>query len=109
MQFRNLLPQNDMNSEQRLDDRRQIPVTLDQFPDARRELTGAYLAYLKTEIAQRAAKVVLDITGLGLQQLPTGEQHWALLARQRPLRAPVGRVRPASSERCRGHHCGRSC
>src|SRR5262249_20814390 len=55
----------------------------DQLTNSSLELDRAHHANLEAEIAQRATQMVLDIERLGLQKLPTGQQHAALLAGQR--------------------------
>src|SRR6184192_1729668 len=54
-----------------------------QLANSSLELDRPHHANLEAEIAQRATQIVLDVEGLGLQKLPTGQQHAPLLAGQR--------------------------
>src|SRR5437763_8927834 len=54
-----------------------------QLANSSLELDRTHHANLEAEIAQRATQIVLDVDGLGLQKLPTGQQHAALLAGHR--------------------------
>src|SRR5437868_710262 len=63
-----------------------------QLANSSLELDRPHHANLEAEIAQRATQIVLDVEGLGLQKLPTGQQHAALLAGHRLT--CTGRYRP---------------
>src|SRR5436189_5467164 len=65
------------------DDRGQVRMVRNQLANSSLELDRAHHANLEAEIAQRATQIVLDVEGLGLQKLQTGQQHAALLAGQR--------------------------
>src|SRR3954453_21697020 len=54
-----------------------------QLANSSLELDRAHHDNLEAEIAQCATQIVLDVERLGLQKLPTGQQHATLLAGQR--------------------------
>jgi hypothetical protein len=84
--------------QQRTDHRRDEGVGGGQFPDAPVEAGHADGADLEAEVAQRAAKVVLEVLHLALQELARGEQEAAALARRR---LDVHRLEQADA-----HHLG---
>jgi hypothetical protein len=63
------------DNEQRFNQRRQVGKVLDKLLDPRFELHLPDYSDVETEVAQRAAQVVLDSDRLRLQQLAVGQQH----------------------------------